>query len=278
LLQVKAGDQVLHLRGIRPDAELVGFSIAELDGYVTDAAPPDPGDWAYASYYHRVPLKSFTSFPEPINLEDVFTRRDAPLRDYFHRNRLLSDNAKLRLFYVIQAGRLQCLNGAYLSEVDRELAGIILGSQFSHPVELEHTVIQVSTDEVIRQLSTRVGQSDFSTEVRENYDHNCCFPDCKIEEDKFLVGAHIARWADAPELRGKVSNGLCLCLMHDKAFEAGFFTISEDYTVVVNRERAETSAWCRESILPYEGVTIRLAEIPPSEDALLHHWIRTKFY
>jgi hypothetical protein len=66
--------------------------------------------------------------------------------------------------------------------------------------------------------------------------------------------------------------------MHDKAFEAGFFTISEDYTVVVNRERAETSAWCRESILPYEGVTIRLAEIPPSEDALLHHWIRTKFY
>ncbi|MBN1122918.1 MAG: HNH endonuclease [Anaerolineae bacterium] len=278
LLEVKEGDQVLHLRGIGNAAAFIGYSTAELDGYVTDESPPDPGIWEYAKQYYRVPLRDFILFPQPLYLVDVFANNDFHLREYFNQNRSKLSQTKLRLFYVIQADRLQCLNGAYLSEVDVELAEIIFGNDFSDRSTAEITVKEVTTSEAIRGLRTRIGQQEFSEEVRHNYGNKCCFPDCEIAEDRFLVGAHIARWVDAPELRGKVSNGLCLCLMHDKAFEAGYFTISEEYEIVINSELVGMSRWARDKLLPFEGKKIRLGKVLPSKDALLHHWIRTKFY
>lgn len=278
LMQVKKGDQVLHLRGVKPHSLFVGYSTAELDGYVADSQPPEPLDWGYGTNYYRVPLTNFTPFPEQINLQDVFDRQEVALRNYFENNKLLPSKEKKRLFYVIQSGRLQCLNGAYLSEVGNTLAQILLGNEFNPQTKTEKTIVEVTTGEAIRNLGIRVGQAEFSNRVRDNYDRKCCFPGCSIAEDKFIIGAHIARWADAPELRGQVSNGLCLCLMHDKAFESGYFTISEEYTIVVNREQVYNSAWCIDNLLPYEGMKIKLGLIPPSDEALLHHWIRTNFY
>lgn len=75
----------------------------------------------------------------------------------------------------------------------------------------------MQTGERIRELRVREGQQRFSDNVRGNYSGRCCFPHCPIVEQHFLIGAHIARWSDVPHLRGKVSNGLCFCLMHDKA-------------------------------------------------------------
>lgn len=81
----------------------------------------------------------------------------------------------------------------------------------------------IETGEGLQQSWYRTGQKGFSDNVCANYSNCCCFPNCFIDEHTFLIGAHIARWVDVEELRGDISNGLCLCLMHDKAFESGFF-------------------------------------------------------
>lgn len=281
LLAVQAEDSVLHLWGIGQDAAFVGSSTAEGDGFETSERPPEPSQWAYARRFYRVLLRDYAPFPDPIPLRELFSRQDAALRDYFYRNKAKPATQKRRLFYVVQAGRLQCQNGAYLSEVDDELAAILLGPDYSseEPPTARPTVVSVETGERIRALRTRVGQKTFSDNVRANYNHRCCFPGCSVAERQFLRGAHVARWADVPELRGRVSNGICLCLMHDRALEEGFFTITGDLRVAVHRDKrgAMNSAWCADHVLPYDGEPIRSGAVTISEEALQYHWERIGF-
>jgi putative restriction endonuclease len=276
ILNVQAGDMVLHLREDKKVA-FVGYSVAETDGFKTSERPPEPGRWGYEEYFYRVLLKDYTPFPIPIKLPNVFKEHDAALRNYYIHNKGKPTSQKLRLFYVVQAGRLQCLNGAYLSEVDDELASILLGSDYGQGTSVPTTpLVDARTGVRIQELYTRVGQKDFSDKVRSNYHHRCCFPECPITEDHFLVASHIARWADVEELRGNLSNGLCFCLMHDKAFELGLFTIDTDFKIVVNKNSGmiKNSKWYATSLFPYNGSPIRLGVVLPSKEALHHHWER----
>ncbi len=134
--------------------------------------------------------------------------------------------------------------------------------------------MDIVTGEILRMLKARVGQAEFSAEVRDNYPHKCCFPNCSVDDDKFLIGAHIARWTDALELRGKASNGLCLCLMHDKAFEAGLFTLSNDYRVIVPETSAARSSWAYAHLVPDAGKVIKLGASLPSKNSIEHHRLR----
>ncbi len=114
--------------------------------------------------------------------------------------------------------------------------------------------------------------------VRKNYGTQCCFPDCDVKESTVLRGSHIARWADAPELRGDITNGLCFCLMHDQAFERGFFTVDLDFHVWIDPDKAVQSPWATAHLLPHQGHELRAGMVAPSEEALLQHWERTSSY
>jgi len=71
-----------------------------------------------------------------------------------------------------------------------------------------------------------------------------------------------------------MGNGLCLCLLHDRAFEIGFFTLDEQFQVYVNpRERDSDSPVLRE-LIAHHGEQIALAQVTPLDDALKEHWIR----
>jgi len=276
LLRVGTGDPVLHLRGKGDSAAFVAFSTAAADGFETSDRPPTPGEWSFAQSFYRVPLRDFTLLAHPILLREAFSRRETELRSYFMGNKAAS--RKERLFYVIQGGRLQCLNGAYLSEVSRDLARHLLDRAWDMPQHSSNIVREVNTGERLRELLTRVGQREFSDAVRENYEERCCFPGCDVAERTFLRGSHIARWADEPERRGEVSNGLCLCLMHDQAFERGLFTLDLGFRIWVNSARARRSPWATVHLLPYHRRQVRLGAVPPSEEALLQHWERTSCY
>jgi putative restriction endonuclease len=276
LLRVDTDDPVLHLRGKGDSAAFVAFSTAAADGFETSDRPPSPGEWGYAPSFYRVPLRDFTPLADPMLLRDVFRRRDTELRSYFTENKAAS--RKERLFYVIQGGRLQCLNGAYLSEASSDLAELLLDRTRHMPQHSSSVVREVSTGERLRELLTRVGQRAFSDTVRDNYGTQCCFPDCDVAERTFLRGSHIARWADQPELRGEVSNGLCLCLMHDEAFERGLFTVHLELRVWVDSAKAGRSPRATAHLLPHHRRQLRRGLVPPSEEALLQHWERTSCY
>lgn len=277
LLHVKVDDIVFHLRGKTHKAAFVGYSIATSNGYTTTDRPQNPNKWSYANSFYRVDLATFTPFASPISLKDVFDQCSDELLDNFVNNK--SSSRPEHLFYVYQSYRLQCLNGAYLSNFNNKLASIILGPDFAKDgIQPRPTRISVETGHQIAEVRIRYGQKEFSDNVRSNYENTCCFPGCSIKDSDFLIGSHIARWADVPELRGQTSNGLCFCLLHDKAFEIGIFTLNNYFEIKVNPSKLNSNCWAIENILPYEGQRIRMGEILPSIEALEHHWQRINFY
>jgi putative restriction endonuclease len=277
LLQVRKGDIILHLRGKTGDAAFVGYSTALSNGYITKNRPTIEKEWKGFEYY-RVDLADYQKFADPILLISVFDQQRELLTEYYKKNTNKSKIQREHLFFVIQRSKLQCLNGAYLSEVNPELAAIILGPDFSGIHSTPRPPgISVKTGEQIGQLKTRFGQNQFSENVRKNYGGQCCFPGCGISDNEFLIGAHIARWADNLKLRGDTANGLCLCLFHDKAFERGMFVLTEDFKVAVNRTAIKNSSWAKKYILPYDGQRIILGDITPSVESIHEHWERTGY-
>ncbi len=276
LRDVREGDLVLDLRGIEEEAKFIGFSTATSDGYETLERPPVEGEWAFAKSFLKVDLGHFVRFESPIFLRRLFAERASELITYFENNKNHAA-VKRHVFYVVQNSRLQCLNGAYLSEVDSKLREIIF-REFSPKQRVTKTtqIFETHVDSVVRELFVRVGQHEFSEKVKEGFGNQCCFPSCTIKEKKFLVGAHIARWADVPELRGRISNGLCFCLMHDRAFELGYFSVDHEFRILINRKNIMVleSEWCRTALFPYEKQKIALGYAPPSLEALKHHWKR----
>ena len=274
--QVRSGEIVLHLRGKQPKAQFVGFSITSGDGYKTSERPPILGQWNFSQEFFRADLTEYTAFPAPISLTSVFSSRKEDLSRYFNVNRARSGSDKKNIFYVIQSGRLRCLNGAYLSDLDDELAEIIFGPDFSGKNIPRPENISVETGHKIQLIFSRIGQGKFSEMVKSNYGSKCCFPGCPVNDPRFLVGAHIARWTDRHDLRGRADNGLCLCLMHDRAFEAGYFTLDDQFQVTSVKKREDSEWWSRE-ILPYHGVKIAKGEVQPAVEALKEHWTRHGF-
>lgn len=279
LLHVRVGDLVLHLQ-LDKQKGFIGLSVAATDGFRTADRPPLAGEWGYDDAFYKVPLTDFSAFPVPLLLHDLFSENSEKLRKYYEANRMKPRDDRKNIFYVVQAGRLQCLNGAYFSEVDDELVHILFGilSVASGPVPETggKLVTKVDTGSSQRILMARLGQAKFSEMVRENYQHRCCFPSCTVSDDMFLTASHISRWADSPQWRGEISNGLCLCLMHDEAFEMGLFSLDDQCRIILNTgmNRIKGNEWCEMQLLPYIGYSIRLGRIVPSRNALAAHRAR----
>ncbi|MEK5407680.1 HNH endonuclease [Paenibacillus sp. FSL W8-0439] len=278
LMRVKEGDVVLHLKG-NTNPRLVGYSIAETDGFVTDLRPPNPGPkWNYAQKFNRVNLKNFELFNEEILLSKMFSEKESQLRYYFSINQIKKGPEKKLLFYVVQNDSLRRQNGAYLSELDKTLSKILFDESTIYTAVKENNIRNhIKAYESQATLAIRVGQSDFSSNVKENFKYMCCFPNCDVSDKSFLIGAHIARWSDRPELRGEVDNGLSLCLMHDKAFEIGLFTLDNNLLVSVNNERLANYSDPIKRIKEFNGYPIKQAQTPINVDHLKHHWTRVGF-
>lgn len=80
----------------------------------------------------------------------------------------------------------------------------------------------------------RQGHANFSKEVKENYNYQCAV--CGINETEFLISGHISTWAEDKENRLNPSNGLCLCSLHDKAFEHGYISLDNEYTIIISEK------------------------------------------
>lgn len=264
--EVQPGDAVFHLCGHSGKAAFTGFSTA-----ISPCVSVNEGPKGKEELY-RVDLADHKRFEHPIQLADIFKKHDTSFRRYFFEN-AKQKTAKERLFYVIQSGRLQCLNGAYLSYLSPALLENLFDIQAKSDVRTSSAVAPSTTiGSSLREAAVRVGQQGFSRNVKSNYHHKCAFPGCTVDDPRFLIGSHIARWADAEQLRGETSNGLCLCVLHDKAFELGTFTVTSDNMIALN-PRVASNSWLQQLLSPYEGKPLLRAKIPPSAEALAHHWI-----
>jgi len=119
--------------------------------------------------------------------------------------------------------------------------------------------------------SERVGQNLFREAVLTAYDHRCCVTGLAVP--RMLIASHIVPWRENPANRLNPSNGLCLSVLHDRAFDIGLITIREDWTVAVSPTLGdEHGEFWRRSVDAYEGQTIALPEkFTPNQEFLAHH-------
>lgn len=266
--EVVKGDIIFHLRHIDNVKQFLGFSTAATDGYLTHSLPTgNPHDWDFSQAFYKVDLENFQPLEPIVDLSDYFNDNDAALRTYFN------NREDKHLFYTIQNNRLQCLFGAYFSEFGDQLPRMLVER---YAIDRDRIVVagNANTGVTTREVEQRIGHQEFSDNVKRNFNHKCCFPNCPVEGKNFLVSGHIARWADNETLRGDTSNGLCLCLMHDKAFERGFFTLNENFRVVIVNPYFGNRHWLANLLQAGENLEIKARQINPSIDALRNHWQR----
>jgi predicted restriction endonuclease len=131
----------------------------------------------------------------------------------------------------------------------------------------------VSYEGVNRVVSTmaRVRQSFFRSAVLSAYHYRCCITGIAIP--KLLVASHIVPWRADTANRLNPRNGLCLSMLHDKAFDIGIICLTDDLTVRVSkRYPSDTDPFFRDALLAYDGKPINVPEkFRPNPDFLAYH-------
>ena len=109
------------------------------------------------------------------------------------------------------------------------------------------------------QATTRIGQSFFRRSVLSAYNYQCCITGLSVP--KLLVASHIIPWRADAANRLNPRNGLCLSVLHDKAFDAGIIAISEKMTISVSRKHlTKEDHFFNSALLAYDGKPIALPE------------------
>ncbi|MFZ4828986.1 MAG: HNH endonuclease, partial [Phototrophicaceae bacterium] len=153
---------------------------------------------------------------------------------------------------------------------------ILYSASSSHIPETEEIIFTRET-ETRQEQKIRLGQQFFRNLIMTSYSSQCCV--CKMPIPELLIASHIVPWRDDKSLRVNPHNGLCLCALHDKGFDRGFFTLDEEYRVIlgqiVRNYLPNPSVYNEFNI--YEGQRISLPDkfIPKQEFLEIH---RDKYF
>ncbi len=145
---------------------------------------------------------------------------------------------------------------------DRNLQDIIELDHIHLPQEgLEHEAI----------VKVRVNQNFFRATVLAAYHFECCITGLSITS--LLNASHIVPWSSDSKNRVNPRNGLCLNALHDRAFDRGLITLTEDYRVKISPTIiADKQAAIQDYLLKYDGVKIMLPDkFMPDQDLLSYH-------
>lgn len=82
-------------------------------------------------------------------------------------------------------------------------------------------------------VKVRVNQNFFREMILANYRSKCTV--CSLPEPGLLVASHIIPWSEDVSLRMNPRNGICMCALHDKAFDKGLITIGDNYRLIISK-------------------------------------------
>ena len=149
---------------------------------------------------------------------------------------------------------LQCLHIHEQLRTEKVVAPI------EEPFDAELEDIDDFTGETKRAVTEqRIRQNFFRRAVLSSYRGRCCMSG--LADSRLLIASHIVPWSNDKANRLNPSNGLCLSAIHDKAFDRGLITISDDYEVMLSEQlKQNEDAFVSQIFLPLEGRRIELPE------------------
>ncbi len=167
--------------------------------------------------------------------------------------------------YFEQWGKLALDSSTILSTIQNKT--------IEETLELEPELKFAKGREKEKIVKTRVNQNDFRQRILASYNEKCSITGISITS--LLVASHIIPWSKNSQERLNPKNGICLNSIHDKAFDNGLITITNDFKVKLSdsilRKRKEISV--QKYFIEYENQPIILPDrfIPSIEFLEYHH-------
>ncbi|MGB9149793.1 MAG: HNH endonuclease [Burkholderiales bacterium] len=108
-------------------------------------------------------------------------------------------------------------------------------------------------------VDQRIKQNFFRRAVLSSYQGRCCMSG--LSEPRLLIASHIVPWSKNKANRLNPRNGLCLSAIHDKAFDKGLITLTDDLKIIISEElKRRKESFVVEVLLPLGGCTIEPPE------------------
>jgi putative restriction endonuclease len=128
-----------------------------------------------------------------------------------------------------------------------------------------------------RLVRVRVNQRFFRSTVLTSYSSQCCITGLAIPS--LLTASHIAPWATDQNNRMNPRNGLCLNVLHHKAFDLGLITITPEFRVRVSSSLENSVAGQPNGIF-FETYNNQLARLPQRflPDVSLLEWHNRRIF
>lgn len=104
-------------------------------------------------------------------------------------------------------------------------------------------------------------QKAFAEAVKANYGYRCAITGIGTRD--FLVASHIVPWSEDQSVRLDPSNGICLSLLVDRAFERGQLLIHDDLTMRIDWAKVGDDEALRKQLEPHDGQKLKA----PANDA-----------
>ena len=126
--------------------------------------------------------------------------------------------------------------------------------------------------EVRKLTRVRLVQRFFRDTVLSSYNYSCTI--CKINLSKMLNASHIIPWSIDKNRRADPTNGLSLCVFHDRAFDRGLISVDDNFRIILSREVKIIDApkLHRVGLLEIEGKKIILPDkFIPDKMAFTYH-------
>lgn len=139
-------------------------------------------------------------------------------------------------------------------------------------IDMEIIQIPEGPTEVARTVRSRRVQGFFRSTVLNVYNSRCALTGIAVPA--LLNASHIIPWNVNTERRADPRNGLCLNVLHDRAFDRGLITFDDHWRVVLSSalRGKDLPSFHEQTLLGLEGHPLQLPDrFKPDPDAMTHH-------
>ena len=158
-----------------------------------------------------------------------------------------------------------------ITAATQDAASLATVAQHEAPPIIADFVLPIGPTSQPKLVMTRLYQSFFRKAVLSSYQNACCM--CGINFPQLLIASHIKPWALSEETRTDPENGLCLCVLHDKAYDRGLMTVSAEHEIYVSKVVTKSKVdFVDTALTAFQGQKITLpSRFAPKPEYLTWH-------